>query len=784
MKRAPLPENETARLAALRRARILDTLPELPFDDFVKIAARIAGTPMALVSLIDEERQWFKAKHGLELSETPREWAFCAYAILEEDLFVVADAHLDDRFAENPLVVGPPNIRFYAGAPLHDEDGHALGTLCVLDRVARELDEESLVALRALSRLVSSHIALRRRALEATELHQETLAQTARLRTKSELLDLANDMILVKDRDHRITFWNRGCERTYGWPRLEALGRIAHELLQTSFAEPLAQIDEKLRTQGHWEGYLEQTRRDGTKLTVESRWVVQRGPDGEISAILALNQDVTKRHEVQRLKDEFVSVVSHELRTPLTSIRGALGLLEGGVVGDLGAEATDLVRIARTNADRLIRLVNEILDLEKMEAGKLELQRKDLTISTLFDTVRAAISDFAREHSVTLAADVPAELKLVADEDRIVQLLTNLASNAIKFSPPNTEVVLRAVRRGPRSIRLSVRDQGPGIAQELLPKLFQKFQQLDSSDRRQRGGTGLGLAISKAIAEAHGGTIGVDTTQGAGATFWVDLPVVAISSQRTIGHGARRLVLLVDPAGNLARMLGRLLADEQCVVARAADLVEAERWLDNSQPAAILIDVDLPAGTALELVTRLSSRYAPGNAPTIILTGRGEPDELPSIPLPIEWVSDPLDESRMKHALRWGRRDQRRAKVLLVEDDAGMRTVLAARLQQLGVDCIQVADGESAVTAVRAHAPDLIVLDVGLPGRDGFDVVDELRRDRARSTPLIVYTARELDSDDRAGLTLGLTRWLTKARTTESDLVATVRELLNGLLPT
>lgn len=783
MRSAPLPADEAQRLQALRRSSLLDSLPEVTFDDFVKVASQIAGTPIALVSLVDEHRQWFKARVGIEIDETDRDVAFCAHAILQEGLFEVRDAQQDERFFDNPFVTGDPHIRFYASAPIKDDDGHSLGSLCVIDREPRSLDEGQREALSSLARVVSAHVELRRKSLELAALHRETLVRNARLRLASELLDLANEMIFVTDFDGRLSFWNRGAEQAYGFPREEALGRLAYVLLQTEFPGTRESVITSLLRDGHWRGDVVHVTRDGRRVLVDSRWVLQRTETGEPHAILAINSDITQRREVQRMKDEFVSIVSHELRTPLTSIRGALGLLEGGVVGQLDAEALELIKIARSNTDRLIRLVNDILDLEKMEAGKLELQRRDLDALAAIENAVTGVQALAGEAGVKIEIAAPDDLRLLADEDRITQLLTNLLSNAIKFSPRDTTVTVRAARRGPRTVRLTVHDQGPGIPPEQVSKLFGKFQQLDASDKRRRGGTGLGLSISKAIAEQHGGAIGVETKVGAGATFWADLPSNAISSARSLAQGPRRLVLLFDPRGALSRSLGALLAEEGCVVARAQDLAEAERWLDSANPAAVIVDVDLPEGQALDIVQTLSERFTPAEAPTIVLTGRLPNDSRPAAPLPVEWVADPLDERRMKRALRWGAREGGVARVLLVEDDPGFRAVVAARLRHLGVEVLEAEDGESALRIVRENMPDLIVLDIGLPGRDGFDVVAELRKQRARSTPLIVYTARDIEHDERIELSLGITRWLTKSRTDEKQFVSSVRELLSGLLP-
>ncbi|TKD12382.1 sensor histidine kinase [Polyangium fumosum] len=417
MKAAPLPGNEIERLAALSDAAILDTPPEPAFDDLTHLAASICGTPIALVSLIDRERQWFKARVGLDATETPREVAFCAHAILGQELFLVPDAYEDERFADNPLVTGAPNVRFYAGAPLATSDGHNLGTLCVIDHGPRKLDEAQRSALSALARQVAAQIDLRRANGRLVKLNGELVARAR-----------------------------------------------------------------------------------------EAQAVIEQ------------------RKAIERLKDEFVSTVSHELRTPLTSIRGALGLLEGGVLGRLPDEAMELVQIARTNTDRLVRLINDILDLEKIEAGKLELSPKHVDARRLISSLVESLSPVAAEAKVELWADVRGEVELVVDEDRIAQVLTNLMSNALKFSPSEARVELGVEVTAAGRVRFDVRDRGPGIAEADLARLFNRFEQLDGEHRRKVGGTGLGLAISKAIVEQHGGTIGVTSKLGQGSTFWFEVP--------------------------------------------------------------------------------------------------------------------------------------------------------------------------------------------------------------------------------------------------------------------
>jgi signal transduction histidine kinase len=246
-----VPGDERERLAALERYRILDTTPEEAFDEVAQLASILCDTPIALISLVDATRQFFKARVGLEAVQTPREVSFCAHAIHGDDVFVVQDALADPRFAENALVLGDPKIRFYAGALLRSPEGFRLGTLCVIDRKPRDLDQAHRIALLALARQVMAQLELRRRMEDA-------------------------------------------------------------------------------------------------------------------------------RREIERLKKDFVSLVSHELRTPLTSIRGSLGLLTSGVMGELTAEARQTVEVAERNSVHLMTLINNILDFQKLERGKVEMELRDL----------------------------------------------------------------------------------------------------------------------------------------------------------------------------------------------------------------------------------------------------------------------------------------------------------------------------------------------------------------------------------------------------------------------
>ena len=266
---------------------------------------------------------------------------------------------------------------------------------------------------------------------------------------------------------------------------------------------------------------FEAMRRDGSHFPVEVMVSPVSGVDER--CYLAVVRDITQRKQVETMKNEFVSVVSHELRTPLTSIAGSLGLLAGGAAGALPERAAKLVGIAHSNSTRLVRLVNDILDVEKLQAGMLRLPLRPIALGTLVEQTIQQNQGFANEFSVGLQADsVPSDAYGLGDEDRLVQVLTNLISNAIKFSPAG-EIVRVAVTPLHDMIRISVVDRGPGIPEDFRDVIFQKFVQVDSSDTRRKGGTGLGLTIASEIVALMHGKLSFDSEPGRGTSFHVDL---------------------------------------------------------------------------------------------------------------------------------------------------------------------------------------------------------------------------------------------------------------------
>lgn len=635
----PTPPNEGSRLAALLRFELLDTPAEAMFDNITALAAQICETPIALISLVDAERQWFKSRQGLDASETPRELAFCAHAINGDTLFEVENALLDPRFRHNPLVTGAPDIRFYAGIPLADEGGHKLGTLCVIDRQPRQLSAQQKEALKLLAQQTINLFELRlqtRRQQEQAALHKAILSSVG---TAVLITDMAGVIrqaspgvhpllgyevealigqslgVVLPDEDRKqppdlFRAFNQGSEKASlhelsarhrkgqripvllslasiamdGSPQLgylcilndlsyreEALQRLQHiagqlpgvvyqfqlhsdgrscfpyasEGLQDVYGltpeevrddasiaftrihpDDLAAVTDSINLSADslnvWQMEYRVLHPTKGLIWLEGRATPQRRADDSI-LWHGFITDITQRKRLEQMKSEFVSTVSHELRTPLTSIAGSLGLINGEALGPVPAAMREMLLIAQTNSLRLRQLIDDLLDMEKLLAGKMSFIPQRLDLGSFLADCVASHQGFARQHEVQLSLTEGLATHVMADPLRLQQVLSNLLSNALKFSPAGSQVLLSAQALDGR-VRVSVADQGPGIPADFVDRLFEKFSQADASDRRQKGGTGLGLAISKELIERMDGAIGFYPRPNGGSVFWIELP--------------------------------------------------------------------------------------------------------------------------------------------------------------------------------------------------------------------------------------------------------------------
>jgi len=375
---------------------------------------------------------------------------------------------------------------------------------------------------------------------DVTEQHEAEQALHMATRQRELILESVGDGIYGIDLEGRLTFINQAGAHALGYTPEELTGRDLHEVIHHSHADgtpyskstdPILQAlrrceSIRMRDEVFW-------RHDGSAFPVE----YSANPlleEGIISGMVVAFQDVSERRRLERMKDEFISTVSHELRTPLTSLRASLGLITSGTLDKRPEKQRQMLDMAIGNCDRLIRLVNDILDFEKVEKGKLPLDRQPVEAIDLLRRAADVAYTAASQVHITVRVDA-AHVQVLCDEERILQVLNELVANAIKFSPPDTAIRLSAQpgkenSDGSDEVCFTVEDEGRGIAAEKLERIFERFQQGDASDSRALGGTGLGLALCRSIVEQHGGRIWAESAPGKGSQFHFTLPAATKSA--------------------------------------------------------------------------------------------------------------------------------------------------------------------------------------------------------------------------------------------------------------
>lgn len=569
-----IPENEHERLQALRSYEILDSERDDRFDDIVMLARQAADTPVAFVSLLDANRQWFKSCNGLDVDQTPREVAFCAHAILSPEPFVVEDASVDPRVRDNPRVTGEPGIRFYTGIPLLDSKGFALGTLCVLDFVPRKISEEVLSTLKILARQVVSLI----------ELHR-ALSQEHRYLTESE----------------------------------------------------------------------------------EARREAQRA---------------------NKAKTTFLANMSHEIRTPITSIMGLAEILtsEEDFSPFDSAQASQMIL---SSARYLLEIINNLLDLSKIDSGKFGLEIRECSIFEIIRDVEAIVDLKAIEKKLLFLIDFEYPLPKTVETDnvRLKQVLVNLCNNALKFTENGTVKLSVACQPDEELLTITVEDTGIGMTPEETSKLFQPFQQANKTITRRFGGTGLGLSISKSIVEQLGGRIELSSTKDVGTTFQIFLPTGELSHIELLNenpllphleddidskryHG--RVLVVEDEPLNL-KLIRHILEKVGLQVTSSSDGNDAVSCAVNGDFDLILMDMHLPSLDGISATKAIRQRGV--FSPIVALTASQDRSEIESFFEAgcEEYVPKPFERSQLYQCIQ---KYFEFEKVETSEDGAAQRSAL------------------------------------------------------------------------------------------------------------
>jgi signal transduction histidine kinase/DNA-binding response OmpR family regulator len=531
-------------------------------------------------------------------------------------------------------------------------------------------------------------------------------------------------------------------------------------------------------------------------------------PNGAVGVF----HDVTRIRELDRLKDEFLAIVSHELRTPLAAILGYSDLILRGVHGPLTDKQTQTQRAIRSNANRLLTLVNDLLDVSKLEAGGITLQPALVPLSTAVPKAVGWVQGLAAERGIGVNYEVSAELPPVwADEERLQQVLTNLLSNAVKFTPSGGTVLVRArasalppgappdtpesamAPREATSILLTVQDTGVGMDADSLNRIWDRFYQADSTSSRRFGGTGLGLSIVKNIVELHGGRVWASSAgPERGSTFFVRLPAGAPKALPTHDEKEAELlraaeagtpILVIEDNADLRAIMRTMLEGQGYMVAEAADGARGLDLARKVRPAAILLDVVLPQATGWDVLQRLKADPLTMQIPVVVISIL-EQQRMGMLLGATTYLVKPFDSGKLAHTLRGLVPGVGLPRLLIVDDEPALRTSLAELLQEEGFAVETAEDGLAALERLGAGPPDVLLLDLMMPRLDGFAVLEWLRAhpDPAiYGLPVVLITAKDLTPAEREALAAATQALIPKAGLSVGELLRAIRETLERL---
>jgi PAS domain S-box-containing protein len=667
-------------------------------------------------------------------------------------------------------VVGGLNLNRMEGSPpLREDDVKLLESLAT--RAARAIATAQM---------------MRDQRLTANQLEARVAERTSELMAANQFLDslLENipNMIFVKDaQELRFVRMNAAGEALLGFSRDELIGKNDFDFFPAEQAEQFISADRATLRERHLVDIPEesiQTKAKGPRV-LHTKKIPVLDLGGQPSFLLGISEDITEAKMVQealaqaqgeaeranRAKSQFLANMSHELRTPLNAILGFSALLRDDATGRLD-EATRLrfLNQIHSSGQHLLELINDVLDLSKVEAGQMDLLLQPVELGQLIDDVRATVEPLARTKSIALNIVLAPELRLVADPAKVRQMLLNLVSNAIKFTPSGGRIAIRR-RRIESAVEISVTDTGIGIAEKDLGRLFTEFQQLDAGRGQRQEGTGLGLALTKRMAELHGGQVTVESEPGKGSTFTLRLPVqpkmrrapapVTPPPPAEIDL-SRPLVLVVDDNPEAAEILVHHLDSGGFRTELARTGPEALTMARDLRPAAITLDILLPEVDGWEVLNRLKADEATRNIP-IVVVSVVDNAALGLALGAFDYFVKPVDGkallSRLTEYTFTTKVKTEQVSVLVVDDEPANLDLLEALLKPAGFGVLRAGGGQEGIDMAKSLLPNLILLDLMMPKVSGFDVVEALRGEEAtRAIPIMVLTAKTLTGEDKRAL--------------------------------
>jgi PAS domain S-box-containing protein len=597
------------------------------------------------------------------------------------------------------------------------------------------------------------------------------------------IVESSNDAIISKTLDGRITSWNGAAQALFGYEAGEIIGKPVQTLI------PGDRQDEEMRilvslAQGARVPAFDTVRRakDGRLIEVSLTISPIRDADGTIVGASKIVRDITQRiqaeqarlkveqleaenrqiQQASRFKSQFLANMSHELRTPLNAIIGFSDLMLAGKVGPDSPKHRNWLGHISGSGHHLLQLINDILDLSKVESGKFEFFPEPVDLPKLVKEVGDILHAGIERKGIAITAEIDPQLDaIVLDTARLKQVLYNYLSNAIKFTPNAGRITIRISADGDEHFRLGVEDTGIGIAADQLPRLFTEFEQIDAGRNKQHQGTGLGLALTRRLVEAQGGSVGVRSEPGKGSVFYARLNRVHGNDTTRVRAGARtepdvqgHRLLVIEDDPHLQARLAKALLDAGYDVETASSAAQAVRLVLGARIDGLTLDLLLPDGSGLGLLADIRNE---GNSPRARVMGMTVPvegNDAASFAV-TDILSKPLRSGDVALAMARlrGPDGASAARVMVVDDDPIALDLMRAALADVGVEAVCLQDGRRALAEMDQHQPQAIILDLMMPGFDGFAVLDALHQlPKWWDTPVFIWTSMILTDEEYASL--------------------------------
>ena len=583
--------------------------------------------------------------------------------------------------------------------------------------------------------------------------------------------------IIAKDLNGNILTWNEGARRNYGYDAEEMVGsknsRILHSSEDIESGSVQALLDQAFRT-GKAEGVFERVRKGGGRFTASVAVTLRRDADGTPIGYLLISKDITEQkaleeqlrrkndeleeqyrrvQEANRLKSEFLANMSHELRTPLNAIIGFTELIHDAKAGPVSTDQMEFLGDILTSSRHLLQLINDVLDLAKVESGKMEFRPERLDIPRVLGEVRDILRSLSLSKRIPIGIEVaPGFGQVTVDPAKLKQVLYNYLSNALKFTPDGGRVTLRVKPEGEDAFRLEVEDTGIGIKPADVGRLFVEFQQLDASAAKKYPGTGLGLALTKRIVEAQGGNVGVESAPGGGSIFYAVLPrssrVVTeaeVHPEYMTHRSGGLLALAIETSPKDRAWIVQTMTGAGYDVESAESGAKALKRCMEQQFDIITLDLLLPDMNGWDVLKTIRAGGPNQMTPALIVTVSAEKEAVVGFNVH-DILQKPVEKADLLGALKraWVMPNESRP-ILIVDNDERDQKAAAANLTAFGYRCVSALSGEDALRLAAEDPPAAVVLDLLMPGMNGSQFLSEFRRNSTtRQTPVIVWTVKNL----------------------------------------